>query len=282
MARGPAYPYINLASAVDYVRKLYDYAKRSPANLPALIRDKWEMSPTSSSSVKIVAALRYFGLADIGTSGETETLKISDRAFRILIDSPESDERKKALRAACLAPKAYKLCWDVWGVDMPPSMRSTLIFEHGFIENTVDGFLANYKKSVQFAGLLDQTSGEKRVADAPDEDGSVELDGDPLESTDATATPQHAHTSAMQHIITAPSLPAVQRTGQTGMPAKGEGMRQEVFALAEGDVVIQWPARLSAESLEDFNDWLVILKRKVARAVQQHSSVTLPADQDRQ
>lgn len=44
-------------------------------------------------------------------------------------------------------------------------------------------------------------------------------------------------------------------------------MRQEVFALAEGDITIQWPERISADSLQDFNDWLVILKRKITRSV---------------
>jgi hypothetical protein len=33
-------------------------------------------------------------------------------------------------------------------------------------------------------------------------------------------------------------------------------MKQEVFTLAEGDVVLQWPSELSMESYTDFKDWL--------------------------
>ena len=44
-------------------------------------------------------------------------------------------------------------------------------------------------------------------------------------------------------------------------------MRQEVFALTEGDVTIQWPEVLSPDSYQDFDDWLAILKRKIKRSV---------------
>jgi hypothetical protein len=45
------------------------------------------------------------------------------------------------------------------------------------------------------------------------------------------------------------------------------GMKQEVFAMNEGDVVITWPESISAESFEDFSDWMKILLRKVQRNV---------------
>lgn len=160
MARGTSYPYIGLEDAVGLTRKVYDFSKRSPANLGAVVKDQWKYSPTSSSAQKVVAALRYFGLVEVqgggkGPQASPETIKITERAFRILVDSPDSPERKKAIVDAFMEAKAYKLCWTTWGADMPPSMRSTLIFSHGFHESSVDGFLKDYKKSVQFAGLLD-------------------------------------------------------------------------------------------------------------------------------
>lgn len=44
-------------------------------------------------------------------------------------------------------------------------------------------------------------------------------------------------------------------------------MRQEAFSLAEGDATIQWPERISQENLGDFNNWLIIFKRKIGRSV---------------
>jgi len=43
-------------------------------------------------------------------------------------------------------------------------------------------------------------------------------------------------------------------------------MRQDVFSLAEGDVVLSWPTPLSAESIEEVKDWLKIAERKIVRS----------------
>ena len=259
MSRGPAYPYINLEAAVGLARQLYEYSKRAPANVEAVVKEKWGYSPTSSSAVKTVAALRYYGLIDSPPVDRgAESIKITERAYRILVDSPDSIERMKALKAAFLGAKAYKLCWDLWGSDMPPSMRSSLIFDHGFNESTVDGFLSNYKKSVQFAGLLGPGTPEEREQEEDMSGKNGMPEGTGIKSPAAPVEqPGIKRITAGFDVASAIGSP----------PAKGVGMRQEVFALAEGDVTIQWPERLSPDSMEDFTDWLRILERKIKRNV---------------
>lgn len=191
-----------------------------------------------------------------------EILKISDRAYRVLLDSPSAPERKKALRDACLAPKAYKLCWDLWGTEMPPSMRSTLLFEHGFIDSSVDAFIKNYKASLQFSGLLDEKNGLEEEEE-PEINHQNEVSSASVQSQDGalpSVMPQNA--APAQGIEAAPSAPTIERPLLT----KGAGMRQEIFTVSEGDVTIQWPERMSADSLQDFKDWLRILERKITRS----------------
>jgi hypothetical protein len=268
MARGPAYPYINLEQAVELSRQLYDYAKRTPANLEAVMKEKWGYSLTSSSAGKLVAALKYYGLADVfaGEKDKGDTIKISDRAYRILVDEPESAERKQALKDAFLSPKAYKLCWDKWGTELPPSMKSTLIFQEGFVETTVDAFLTNYKKSLEFAGLSES---DKQDANSP-----AGAAGNPNGAgVQFTPPPTPAPTPAPAGGAGVGA--AVGRT-PAAIPPKGVGMRQEVFALAEGDVTIQWPEQLSPDSFQDFTDWLKLLERRIKRSVQT-STPTPPA-----
>lgn len=266
MARGPAYPYISLPNAVNYARKVYEFAKRSPALTNAVAKDKWGFSPTSSSSIKVLAALRYFGLVVLAGQGETETVKISERAYRILIDSESSPERQRALQEACLSPRAYKLCWDTWGADMPEAMRSNLIFEHGFIDSTVDAFLKNYRASLQFAGLLDGSAKEAGVDDEDAaENGAAAVAR--VESAEGDAPPVTQVALPKKHISVPVSIMPV-----PAPPSKGVGMRQEVFALTEGDVVIQWPEKLSPDSWQDFEDWLKILQRKIKRSVDAQST----------
>lgn len=279
MARGPAYPFISLEQAVKLARGLYEYAKRTPANVSSVLTEKWNYSPTSSSAVKVVAALRYFGLIDIQPSDKGDFVKITDRAYRILVDLEDSAERKQALKDACLAPKAYKACWDKWGTDLPPAMRSSLIFDQGFIDSTVDSFLTNYRKSLHFAGLLTGGSELKQ-----DEDAGFVQAGDGLSAetqSTGTSTPPAQPVSQPSQLMHYPAPLAGAQPIATLSLVKGANMRQEVFALAEGDVTIQWPERMSAESLEDFTDWLRILERKIRRAViAQPSSPQTPASDD--
>ncbi len=42
-------------------------------------------------------------------------------------------------------------------------------------------------------------------------------------------------------------------------------MKQDVFSLAEGEVVLSWPTPLSADSIEDLKAWLKIMERKITR-----------------
>lgn len=44
-------------------------------------------------------------------------------------------------------------------------------------------------------------------------------------------------------------------------------MRQDRFSMAEGVVTLEWPAEISAESAQDIEDWLELVKRKIKRAV---------------
>jgi hypothetical protein len=44
-------------------------------------------------------------------------------------------------------------------------------------------------------------------------------------------------------------------------------MKEDTFTLDEGDVVLQWPERLSQESYEDLESWMHLQLRKIKRRV---------------
>ena len=56
-------------------------------------------------------------------------------------------------------------------------------------------------------------------------------------------------------------------TKRVNRPDRKTGMKEDVFSLKEGDVVLQWPERLSAESFQDLQDWTEIVLRKIKRSV---------------
>jgi hypothetical protein len=244
MARGPAYPYVDLEQAVDFARKMFQYTRRSPAEANAVIKEAWNYSPTSSSSGKLVAAMKYFGLIEEPGGSEGRLIRLTDRAYRILVDDANSPERRQALHDAVLSPKAYLLCWTKWGAELPLSMRSNLIFGEGFIESTVDGFINDYKKSIEYAGLLnDHTSStgeEPAVREAPAAPTSTRIE---------------------------PELPSTQVPFVAASHNLSPDLRSDVFSLSEGTVSLSWPKNLSEESFQDLSDWLDLLKRKIERTV---------------
>lgn len=251
MARGPAYPFVNLQEAVDFAKKMYSYSRRSPADANSVIQEGWGYSPASSSGKKILAALGYFGLTESDSSSGGRKVKLTERAYRILIDDVNSPERKQALRDAALSPKAYLLCWTRWGTDMPPSMRSTLIFNEGFVESTVDGFLADYKKTIEYAGLLDDSEMSASISEEPEPE-MVESQ----QVTDRQNVPAHPAV-----------MPSSDRANPQIAANPSADDRSDVFSLDEGPVRLSWPKTLSSESFQDLSDWLELMKRKIQRSV---------------
>lgn len=43
-------------------------------------------------------------------------------------------------------------------------------------------------------------------------------------------------------------------------------VREDVFSLAEDEVLLRWPAPLSADSIQDVKEWLKIVERKITRS----------------
>ena len=249
MARGPAYPFVNLEEAVEFTRKMYVYTRRSPAEANCVVQEAWNYSPTSSGGKKVLAALGYFGLLESDSaSGEGRKVRLTDRAYRILIDDANSAERRQALRDAALSPKSYLLCWTRWGKEMPLSMRSNLIFGEGFIESTVDNFLVDYKKSMEYAGLLEDASDPPSISDGVD-----------------LASQQHMPEAGLAQASTPYVQVSPDHPVAPSEPSSGE--RSDVFSLNEGPVRLSWPKALSEESYQDLSDWLDLMKRKIQRTV---------------
>lgn len=307
MGRGPSYPYINLEQAIGVVQKVWDYTKRSAAPVSSIVTEALGSSPTSSGTQKTLAAIKAFGLIEEIQSPNGNTARVTDRAIRILLNEKDSPERAQALKDAALSPKWYQFCWEEWGREMPASMKSRLLIEHHFVESTVDGFLDDFKKTMEFAKITDPTEPPPPPASKPLAEPIKKPDSKlPGDKTFKVGDYIQWESQGVLRLPVARRLSRLSEDGawawvegsDTGIPAdqlipaaepldppppppfkatlvrdtaesKGIKMRQEVFTLKEdeGDITIQFPATLSAESFEDFKDWLEILKRKVNRSV---------------
>lgn len=247
-ARSPAYPYVDLGKAIELATKIYASAKTHSLNVDTLVA-KLGYKSMNGSAKKTLAALKYFGLLE-QQHGSTEA-KLTKRTLHILHGLEGSDERNQAIKDAFLEPAIYRYCWDTWKADdiSVEVMKSHLILKKGFNDSTVVGFINNYRQSMRFAGMTtDDDLSEENVVVADEqmnEDGAEEQHRDQGNAREASQVD-------FSGVI-------------TRVPHPGEGMRQETFTLSNSDVVIQFPAVMTAEDFEDLCSWLDILKRKIGR-----------------
>ena len=118
----------------------------------------------------------------------------------------------------------------------------------------VDSFIQQFRETLAFSGL---TGSDKIVDEDP---GNL---ANSTESTGAKPTPPDILNGMFDNLFQK-QTPA--RTMQAVQQPQPETKR-EVFTLAEGDVMVQWPARLSASSFQDLEDHLNLILRKVKRSV---------------
>ena len=168
--RSPAYPFINLETAVNRAKQFYDKEQRNAAALSVAVKH-WGYEPKSSGGLQTVAALIAFGLIGDEGTGSNRKVKLTLNALRILLGT-QAEDRAEAIRAAALTPKIHHQLWRKWG-NNPPSdanFKHTLMFEWTppFTPRAADSFIKEYRDTLTFARPDDSAivplSGEDRNA----------------------------------------------------------------------------------------------------------------------
>ena len=247
--------------------------------------------------------LKAFGLIEDVPNLAGKPIRLTGRSIRILLDDQDSQERREEIKKAALSPRWYEYCWKTWGKEMPPAMKSNLLIEHGFVDSTVEAFLRDYRKTMAFAGLLDdpdssdedekdlggailfkhgdyvqwESQGVLRMSEAKQfshysDDGEFgfvlgNFTGIPRNELIPASAPDRSP------LASHPKQPAMNQFVAQG----GLNMQTDTLSLADGITLqFQWPATISEDAYEDFLYQLEGFKRRVGRAVQKkkdtHSS----------
>lgn len=305
MGRGPSYPYVGLEEAISLAQKMYDYTKRAAAPVDSVITEAWKYTTTSSSGAKVLAALKAFGFVEDAAAASGKTaLKLTPRSIRILLDDQDTPLRREEIQKAALSPKWYSYCWKTWGKEMPASMKSNLLIEHGFVDSTVESFLKDYRKTMAFAGLLDSNIGveeeesntgpqvgdyvqweQKGILQIPESRKSLRVESSEEHGDFGIVERYENNPIPYRELIVAeaqvaeskpkPQPPNIFTSPTLGFtPAnvlfpKGEAkMQVGTFSNSEGVTGhLQWPSEMSPEAYLDFLHELAGLRMRVRRAV---------------
>lgn len=262
--RSPAYPYINLESALKRAKEFYVKETRNAVNIKVAAKH-WGYEEKSSAGQQTAAALISFGLLQDSGMGNLRKLQLTQNALRILLDNrPDSTDLMQAIKTAALTPKIHQELWKKYGIDLPSddTLRFTLTAEWvpPFNDNTVDGFIREYKSTIAFAKLSDSDK-----FTAIEDDQSTEPGNFPNEHNFASKSEEYVQAVLSKQSSPDKPIQSVGNRFQTPQIPMGQNMRQDVFSLVEGNATFQWPIPLSTDSIQDLKDWLKILERKISR-----------------
>ena len=238
--RSPPFPSLPLEVALARLDSFESHFKRSAAR-PDNIGSAWGVSKPYAD--RIVAALRYFGLLDYHGTGKERQIAISKEG-RDFLRVQQGEVKQRLIKEAALRPKQISFFWDAWGNDRPSDSvcLDTLVFNYNFSEGGAKDFLKVYDNTISFAGL--SRSDKVTTEDHGGSTGNA-AEGDSADDFEGKDPP--------------PQRPRrVQRQ-------EGSGMKEDVFALTEGDVVLQWPELLSQESVADLKAWAGVVLNKIER-----------------
>jgi len=253
--RSPNFPSINLQKALDWAKKIDAVYKRAEVPIHS-VHEKMGFTRNSGIAYQITAALKAYGLIDINGNGDKRTIKLTDRAQKILGGHPDHN---KFIKESALSPTIYREILEKYQGELPTdeALKIYLQWDLKFNPKSIEGFIADFSNTITFAKIV-----------------STDIIGNGGKDKDTSADPGVGD-----------DKPPID-TGAQNQPPKGAallqdrcGMATDNFTLDEGPVVLQYPKVLSQSSFEDFKTWMELQLRKIQRSIKENVS---PAEEPKE
>ena len=153
--RSPNFPFISLEEGLGLSRTIYNDYNINSIALPVLSK-ALDIS-IGSYLAQHISALSQYGL--ISTEGEKEgrKIKISDIAYKIIIDDrPISKDRDDSIKKAALNPLMFRKLYEKYPNGLPSdeyAIDYELKVDHSFNPNSTKDFIRVFKSTMAFAKL---------------------------------------------------------------------------------------------------------------------------------
>lgn len=295
--RSPNYPVWSLKRVLPPLSGLYQDYKRNWVPV-GIVHEKWGYKQNSGAGIQAVAAAKSYGLLESQGDGAARKVRISDSMYQLVLQHPDTPS---LLKKAALNPPIHSDVWEKFSVEgLPPDdvIRHYLVFDRGFNPDSVNGFIAQFRETIDYAKLspsdkitdkdgndaskekieigdfvqwesqgVVQFPEPKRVAGKSDDGQWVFVEGSPtgLPSSEVRKV-EPPKANAMTMTTENPAQTPPPNPHFKGAASSG-GIKQDTYTTDTGSVVVQWPSVLSAEDLKDLEGWLDMLKRKIKRSV---------------
>lgn len=245
--RSASYPWIDLATAEQRLILFWKAEKTYEAPVSSAV-EHWGYGAKSSGGRLTVAAMLSYGLMSDRGASEQRMLKISSLGVELMM-APSEEAKLRARKAAALKPRLFAellKTMDPQNLPSDQTIAHLLVTQKGFNPTGAENFIKTFKGTLKHAGL-------ERT--------------DIMPSTESVATPPGAGQEGGGLRQEAPMQPIPMTTPPATPPAAAKSFKQDVYNFADGgQVILQWPEGMSRESFEEFEDWIELQVRKIARA----------------
>ena len=148
--RSPGYPMISLEEAIQRAKILWDKDKNNLIPLGAAY-EHLGYKFIGGYGGRVIAALKKFGLISEKQGGIILTEEAVDLALHDPLDNKYIDTVKKL----ALKPDIYEILFSEYNGNLPSdaTLKIKLFKEHGFNSDKINGFLLNFRKTIEFANL---------------------------------------------------------------------------------------------------------------------------------
>lgn len=168
--RSPNFPGVSLEEAVRMIEQIHGAEAHQHPIPVKVILGHLGYKPRSGRGLVVVAALGQFGFLEFEGKGPTRSGRITDLALDVVL--PGSPHRSEQLKVAALNPRLHADIWDEFAGKLPTdtTLRFRLVRERKFTERGADGFIKQFRSTIDFANLTESEAGvddpEEKTADS--------------------------------------------------------------------------------------------------------------------
>lgn len=237
--RSPQYPAIGLREAVEKVQQVYDQDYQNKISRE-IVAQHMGYAGLNGKSLKVLSATTKYGLLE----GRGDEVHVSDLALQVIAHPVGSLERLEALKQASSKPILFaELDARFSGGKASDQAIKSWLLTQKFIPLAAETVLKSYKETKSFV--------EEEMSLYNEEHGISEDDID--QPNEEISVPSCGGEDALRE------------SRKLEQDRCFENQRRAVFALAEGDVIIEYPAEMSLSSVDDLQDYIEIFLRRARR-----------------
>ncbi|HUI92692.1 MAG TPA: hypothetical protein VLX68_10635 [Chitinivibrionales bacterium] len=153
--RSPSYPGIDLKTALERARELYEKDRQNWANIEVVVGHWGYKNAKVGPAMVTIAAMKKFGILETQGLSDKKEARLTKDAIEFLIDNrAESPERDELIKKLALTPEIHSSLWKEYNGHLPSNENLKYnLRKKGFSETGADEFIKEFRSTIAHSGI---------------------------------------------------------------------------------------------------------------------------------